>query len=172
MLRAKKILAYAAERIDPPTGPTVQPSAPPPSTQPQQEEAKATYGSESGPPAAIDSSETRTATSDGRDAQQSPTSPTSPSSPPHQQPPTSPSTPPPAGPTPTTLPPLKPEDYLDLYCQDRLVPINMTLATLRVHVWRTGGDVVLYYKAKEDVWRRLREGKPVSGSVGRSSTTK
>jgi WD repeat-containing protein 48 len=23
----------------------------------------------------------------------------------------------------------------------------MTLATLRVHVWKTGGDVLLYYKA-------------------------
>ena len=60
---------------------------------------------------------------------------------------------------------LKPEEYLDLYCQNQVklegllsllalantasqpVPLNMTLATLRVHVWRTGGDVMLYYKS-------------------------
>jgi WD repeat-containing protein 48 len=40
---------------------------------------------------------------------------------------------------------MKPEEYLDLYCQGNKVDPNMTLATLRVHVWRTGGDVVLYY---------------------------
>ncbi|OAL29984.1 hypothetical protein AYO22_01890 [Fonsecaea multimorphosa] len=42
---------------------------------------------------------------------------------------------------------LKPEEYLELYCQNQLVHPNTTLATLRVHVWRTGGDVVLYYKS-------------------------
>jgi WD repeat-containing protein 48 len=29
----------------------------------------------------------------------------------------------------------------------QLVPSNMTLATLRTHVWRTGGDVALFYRA-------------------------
>lgn len=42
---------------------------------------------------------------------------------------------------------LKPEEYLELYCQGRKVDPNITLASLRVHLWRTGGDVVLYYKA-------------------------
>jgi len=42
---------------------------------------------------------------------------------------------------------LKPEEYLELYCQGQKVDPNTTLATLRVHVWRTGGDVVLYYKS-------------------------
>ncbi|KAF2761584.1 WD40 repeat-like protein [Pseudovirgaria hyperparasitica] len=42
---------------------------------------------------------------------------------------------------------LKPEDYLELYCNDKLVPMTMTLATMRTHVWRGGGDVLLYYKA-------------------------
>ena len=42
--------------------------------------------------------------------------------------------------------PLKPEEYIDLYCHDQIVPHNMTLATLRAHVWKTGGDVMLYYK--------------------------
>ena len=42
---------------------------------------------------------------------------------------------------------LKPEEYLELYCQGQPVPLYMTLATLRVHMWRTGGDVILYYAA-------------------------
>lgn len=42
---------------------------------------------------------------------------------------------------------IKPEDYLELYCQDQLVPHNTTLATLRAHVWKAGGDVILYYKS-------------------------
>jgi len=28
-----------------------------------------------------------------------------------------------------------------------LVAHNTTLATLRAHIWKTGGDVVLYYKS-------------------------
>ncbi|KAI9672026.1 MAG: hypothetical protein M1829_004570 [Trizodia sp. TS-e1964] len=42
---------------------------------------------------------------------------------------------------------LKPEDYLEIYCQNKLVSQNMTLATLRAHVWKTGGDIMLYYKS-------------------------
>lgn len=42
---------------------------------------------------------------------------------------------------------LKAEEYLELYCQGQRVDPNTTLATLRVHVWRTGGDVVLFYKS-------------------------
>ncbi len=42
---------------------------------------------------------------------------------------------------------VKPEDYLELYCQDQLVAHNITLATLRAHVWKAGGDVILYYKS-------------------------
>uniref|UniRef100_A0A093VT44 UBP9-binding protein n=1 Tax=Talaromyces marneffei PM1 TaxID=1077442 RepID=A0A093VT44_TALMA len=43
--------------------------------------------------------------------------------------------------------PMQPEDYLELYCQNTLVPINMTLATIKTHIWRTGGDMILFYKA-------------------------
>ncbi|KAF7512154.1 hypothetical protein GJ744_002316 [Endocarpon pusillum] len=43
--------------------------------------------------------------------------------------------------------PMKVEEYLELYCHDQLVPPNMTLATLRTHIWRTGGDVALFYRA-------------------------
>ncbi|KAH9898623.1 WD40 repeat-like protein [Xylariomycetidae sp. FL2044] len=42
---------------------------------------------------------------------------------------------------------LKPEDYLELYCNDQLLPNNMSLATLRAHVWKGGNDIVLHYKA-------------------------
>ena len=42
---------------------------------------------------------------------------------------------------------VKPEDYLELYCQDQLVSHNTTLATLRTHLWKAGGDVILYYKS-------------------------
>ncbi|KAJ5690279.1 hypothetical protein N7462_004671 [Penicillium macrosclerotiorum] len=43
--------------------------------------------------------------------------------------------------------PMPPEEYLELYCQKMLCPPNMTLATIRTHLWRTSGDMVLYYKA-------------------------
>ncbi|KAF2401283.1 WD40 repeat-like protein [Trichodelitschia bisporula] len=42
---------------------------------------------------------------------------------------------------------LKPEQYLELYCQNQLIPPTMTLATIRAHVWRGGGDIILSYKA-------------------------
>lgn len=58
--------------------------------------------------------------------------------------------------------PLKPEEYIDLYCHEQLVPHNMTLATLRAHVWKTGGDVMLYYRSngrKPELERAFREEK-------------
>jgi WD repeat-containing protein 48 len=78
MLRAKKILAYVAERIE----------APPPA-----------------PPAAAEG--------DSTDAAPAPPS---------------------AEPTPEE-PRLQPQEYLELYCQGIRVDPNMTLATLRVHLW-------------------------------------
>ncbi|KAI0485390.1 WD repeat-containing protein [Xylaria cf. heliscus] len=42
---------------------------------------------------------------------------------------------------------LKPEQYLELYCNEQLLSNTMSLATLRAHVWKGGNDVVLYYKA-------------------------
>ncbi|KKY14129.1 putative wd repeat protein [Diplodia seriata] len=52
--------------------------------------------------------------------------------------------PPPEQPDPNAL---RPEEYLELYCNNQLIPPTMTLATIRAHVWRGGGDVILYYKA-------------------------
>ncbi|KAL8979902.1 MAG: hypothetical protein Q9177_006019 [Variospora cf. flavescens] len=63
---------------------------------------------------------------------------------------------------------LKPEEYLELYCQDKLVSPNTTLATLRAYIWKTGGDVVLYYKSngrKPEVEGRLT-GKPLGDPPG------
>lgn len=111
MLRAKKILAYVAERIE---APAPAPTPPPASTAP-------------------------TTTSDADDATNTTTDSAQPAP-----------TPDPSTTTSTTAPEdanLKPEEYLQLYCQNQLVDMNMTLATLRVHVWRTGGDVVLYYRS-------------------------
>jgi WD repeat-containing protein 48 len=106
MLRAKKILAYVAERVEaPPT---------PPSTEAQPN---------------------GTGTDADADAQQAATT---------------------ADPDAN----LKPEEYLTLYCQGQLVPNNMTLATLRVHVWRTGGDVVLFYRSNGR--KKLRLPHPAS----------
>ena len=116
MLRAKKIMAYVAERIEAPLPPPV---APPPDT--------------------TQSSVTNT------DAEAAPTVES------QQQPaepipePTTEEQPAAATTDPTT--PLKPEEYLELLCQGQRVHPNTTLASLRVHVWRTGGDVVLYYRS-------------------------
>ncbi|KAL6719357.1 hypothetical protein ACLMJK_003596 [Lecanora helva] len=55
---------------------------------------------------------------------------------------------------------VKPESYLDLYCQNQLVAHDTTLATLRAHVWKTGGDVMLYYKSngrRPELEQRHRE---------------
>ncbi|KAK4999833.1 hypothetical protein LTR66_001217 [Elasticomyces elasticus] len=42
---------------------------------------------------------------------------------------------------------LRPEEYLELWCQNQVLPPTMTLATIRAHIWKGGGDVLLYYKA-------------------------
>ncbi|KAL1879100.1 hypothetical protein VTK73DRAFT_7324 [Phialemonium thermophilum] len=42
---------------------------------------------------------------------------------------------------------LKPEEYLELYCNEQLLPATMSLATLRAHIWKGGSDIVLKYKA-------------------------
>jgi len=42
---------------------------------------------------------------------------------------------------------MKPEEYLELWCNGQLIPVTMTLASIRAHVWRGGGDVLLHYKA-------------------------
>ncbi|KAK4619037.1 UBP9-binding protein [Fulvia fulva] len=59
---------------------------------------------------------------------------------------------------------LKPEEYLELWCQNQLVPPTMTLMTIRSHLWRGGGDVVLYYKSNGR--KTIRYAPPVQVSSG------
>lgn len=42
-----------------------------------------------------------------------------------------------------------PERWLELVCHGHIVPRNMTLATVRTRMWRSGGDMVLKYRRKE-----------------------
>ncbi|KAF1980776.1 WD40 repeat-like protein [Aulographum hederae CBS 113979] len=42
---------------------------------------------------------------------------------------------------------MRAEEYLELWCQDKKISPTTTLATIRAHIWRGGGDVVLYYKS-------------------------
>ncbi|KAI1825165.1 WD repeat-containing protein [Xylaria intraflava] len=66
---------------------------------------------------------------------------------------------------------LKPEEYLELYCNDQLLPNTMSLATLRAHVWKGGNDVVLYYKAngRKDLSKLLSKPEEVSEEGGTSA---
>ncbi|OQO05734.1 hypothetical protein B0A48_09828 [Cryoendolithus antarcticus] len=42
---------------------------------------------------------------------------------------------------------LRPEEYLELWCNGQIIPPNMTLATIRSSIWRGGGDVLLHYRS-------------------------
>ena len=76
---------------------------------------------------------------------------------------------------------MKPEEYLELWCQnqvsdtqfysrvvcvlifEQIVPATMTLATIRSHLWRGGGDIVLYYKANGK--RQILHAPPAPSSI-------
>ncbi|RAL13994.1 Pkinase-domain-containing protein [Aspergillus homomorphus CBS 101889] len=62
--------------------------------------------------------------------------------------------------------PMKAEEYLELYCQKMPIPPNMTLATIRAHLWRSSGDMVLYYKAngKKEIRMPAPGGEKDTGS--------
>jgi WD repeat-containing protein 48 len=119
MLRAKKIMAYVAERIEVPPAQV----APPPNT--------------------TGSSATNTDTDPDPAAESHP----------EPLPAAAPRTE-----TASAEPDLKPEEYLELLCQGQVVHPDTTLSTLRVHVWRTGGDVVLYYRGNGR--KKLRAAHP------------
>jgi WD repeat-containing protein 48 len=132
MLRAKKIMAYVAERIEAPL--------PAPATAPAETPASTTQGEDGQPSSQGSSTSVESGRADPASATAAATDATS-------------------GANASQLERvegqiseddqshLKPEEYLELYCQGQRVDPNTTLATLRVHVWRTGGDVVLYYKS-------------------------
>jgi len=64
-------------------------------------------------------------------------------------------------------PELKPEEFLDLYCYDQKLPITMSLATLRAHVWKGGADVMLYYKSNGKV--RIKGERLPESEIGTAS---
>ncbi|KAG0208294.1 hypothetical protein BGX28_000686 [Mortierella sp. GBA30] len=46
---------------------------------------------------------------------------------------------------------LRPENWLEVLCNDQVLSPTMTLATIRSHYWKTGSDVVLTYRYKQGV---------------------
>ena len=82
---------------------------------------------------------------------------------------------------------MKPEEYLELYCHKmvshlavfwiyrkllttrQLIPPNMTLATIRAHIWRSSGDMLLHYKAngKKEI-RTVKDGERGFHELGSS----
>lgn len=88
---------------------------------------------------------------------------------------------------------LKPEEYLEIYCHDQvilrkiltcalhsanslsqLVDHNTTLATLRAHIWKTGGDVILRYKSNgrrpelDELVRMQKEEEPAQQGTAKT----
>ncbi|KAF8469164.1 hypothetical protein BDZ91DRAFT_87629 [Kalaharituber pfeilii] len=51
----------------------------------------------------------------------------------------------------------KPEEWLELLCHGQVVKPSQTLTTIRSHVWKSGGDVVLTYRWKG--WKEEKEKK-------------
>lgn len=43
---------------------------------------------------------------------------------------------------------VKPEDWLEVLCNDKVLPNGMTLATLKATVWRASGDIQIQYRRK------------------------
>ncbi|QUC20851.1 uncharacterized protein UV8b_05092 [Ustilaginoidea virens] len=58
---------------------------------------------------------------------------------------------------------LAPDEYLELYCNEQLLDPLMSLATIRTHVWKSGNDVVLYYKANGR--KEIKPPKPAAASM-------
>ncbi|KAF0472749.1 WD40 repeat-like protein [Gigaspora margarita] len=41
---------------------------------------------------------------------------------------------------------IKPEMWLELVCLDQILPPTMTLATIKSHIWKQNGDLVMTYR--------------------------
>ncbi len=50
-----------------------------------------------------------------------------------------------------------------LTCRWQIVPPTMTLATIRSHLWRGGGDIILYYRANGK--KEIRHQQPQPANV-------
>ncbi|ODQ82054.1 hypothetical protein BABINDRAFT_160258 [Babjeviella inositovora NRRL Y-12698] len=44
-----------------------------------------------------------------------------------------------------------PEEWLEIYCNGKVLPLDMTLMTVKMTIWKSGGDMVLYYKKKSEI---------------------
>jgi WD repeat-containing protein 48 len=42
----------------------------------------------------------------------------------------------------------QPEDIYELLCNDTVLPLSMTLASIRHYVWRSSAELLLFYRRK------------------------
>ncbi|KAG0362124.1 hypothetical protein BG005_006619 [Podila minutissima] len=63
---------------------------------------------------------------------------------------------------------LRPETWLEILCNDQVLPPTMTLATIRTHYWKTSSDVVLTYRYRLSGAAAVVT--PALGDVARSLT--
>lgn len=63
---------------------------------------------------------------------------------------------------------LRPENWLEILCNDQVLPPTMTLATIRTHYWKTSSDVVLTYRYRLSGAAAVVA--PVLGDIARSLT--
>ncbi|KAG0300854.1 hypothetical protein BGZ98_008820 [Dissophora globulifera] len=45
----------------------------------------------------------------------------------------------------------RPENWIEILCNDQVLSPNLTLATIRTHYWKTGSDVILTYRYSQRV---------------------
>jgi hypothetical protein len=48
-------------------------------------------------------------------------------------------------------PRLRPEDQFEILCNEAVLPLDMTLASVRQFVWRQSGELVMYYRRKRPI---------------------
>ncbi|KAI9236943.1 MAG: hypothetical protein BYD32DRAFT_462064 [Podila humilis] len=63
---------------------------------------------------------------------------------------------------------LRPENWLEILCNDQVLPPTMTLATIRTHYWKTSSDVVLTYRYR--LAGAAAVVAPTPGDIARSLT--
>ncbi|KAI5303694.1 hypothetical protein KEM56_007292, partial [Ascosphaera pollenicola] len=64
----------------------------------------------------------------------------------------------------------KPEEYLELHCQNTPIPPNMTLYAIRTQIWKSGSDMVLYYKSNSKRTIPPPGARPRSGEAAGQAT--
>ncbi|OAA57949.1 WD repeat-containing protein 5B [Niveomyces insectorum RCEF 264] len=66
---------------------------------------------------------------------------------------------------------MKPEEYLDLYCNDQRLPHAMSLATVRAHIWKNSNDILLYYRANGRKALPVQQPAAANGEGGAAAGT-